>query len=95
MAHQIHGQHDDRQTRVEEYQKWTGATPVGADGQVAEPSNEPNQKEVDSAVEVIVASIHGGVERLEYSILHEPTRLAIRSKLEDELTESELTKVFL
>ena len=95
MAHKIHGQHEGRQQRVEEYQKWSGATPVGAQGQVMEPSNEPNQREVDSAVEMIVASIRNGVEHIEYSIVHEPTRLAIQSKLENKLTESELTKVFL
>lgn len=85
MAHKIHGQHVNRQERDERYQKWSGASIVGEDGQVKKASTDTDPVIVEQEVRQLRSLISSGVRNICLDISSRATVEAIKEVLtEDE-----------
>lgn len=81
---EIYGQHVRQQQRVEDYQRWSGATPVNKDGTMkaaAATSAEPHAALVTQELAAIRAALAGGVKVVHLDISHAPTIAAIKEQL--------------
>lgn len=85
MSQETHGQHVNRQERVEDYSRWASASPVDENGQVKEASTDAQPKIVEQEVQQIRSLISSGVRNVRLDISHGPTVEAIKAAL----TESE------
>lgn len=85
MSQEAHGQHVKRQERIEDYRRWSGASPVDKNGQVKEASTDADSKVVEEEVRQIRSLISSGVQNVRLDISHGPTIEAIKAALtEDE-----------
>ena len=89
MSQAVHGQHVGRQERVEQYANWSGASPVGEDGQVKQASEGLTPVAAAQLANDIRQNLSAGVSKVRLDISDKVTIEAIKALL----TSKELEKV--
>lgn len=89
MSRPVHGQHVGRQERMEQYRRWSGASPMDDNGQVKTADAGADLAMVDEQVRAIRTSFNAGVARVCLDC-QDP---AVVTAIKQQLTPEELSRV--